>query len=316
MAETKQTNLYDLIHITPNSDGTFTRSPEFYPIVPPETNALSISKDVPLNPDKSTWVRIFLPRQSNKDKKLHIVVYVHGGGFVVGSAANPNYQDFCSYAASQLGALVVSVEYRLAPEHRLPAAYDDVLEALSWVKDGKDEWVKEYGDISSCILMGDSAGGNIVFQSGLMAAVKIDDFKPLNIKGLVLIQPFFSGLDRTGSELRLVNDPVLSLVVNDFFWELSLPVGANRGHEYSDPIKGGGSGSLDWVRDLGWRVWVVSSDGDPLYDRSVELVKLMEKRGLCVKNMFYEGGQHGMFVGNPSTYKAKELVDFVVGIFT
>ncbi|KNA24633.1 hypothetical protein SOVF_014070 [Spinacia oleracea] len=318
-------NLTETLHIIPNPDGTVTRPFELYPTVPPSTataaaaaSSPSLSKDVVINSEKSTSVRIFLPRYDSLEKKKEkrrILVYVHGGGFVVASAAHPNFHDFCSYAASQLAALVVSVEYRLAPESRLPAAYDDVVEALKWIKGGKDEWIEEYGDLSSCVMMGDSAGGNIVYHAGLMVAGRVDDFKPLIFKGLVLIQPFFSGLDRTKSELKLANDHVLTLVVCDLCWEISLPVGANRSHEYCDPLNGGGSGLLDCVRELGWRVWVVSCDGDPLYDRSVKLVELMEKRGLNVKSMFCKGGEHGMFVGNPSKYKANELLDFVKDVF-
>ncbi|XP_021765227.1 carboxylesterase 1-like [Chenopodium quinoa] len=319
-------NLKETLHITPNPDGTFTRPVDIYPIVPPSIDDLdspSLSKDVTLNSEKSTWVRVFLPRlflsslsSSSPRKKHPIIVYVHGSGFVVASVAHPNFHDFCSYAASQLAALVVSVEYRLAPEHRLPAAYDDVLEALTWVKEGKDEWIQEYGDLSSCVMMGDSAGGNIVYHTGLMAAARVDELKPLQIKGLVLIQPYFSGLVRTESELRLENDKILNLKCNDLCWEASLPIGADRSHEYCDSVKDGGSSLLDRVRELGWRVWVVSCDGDPLFDRSVELVKLMEKRGLDVKSKFREGGEHGMFVGSPSKYKADELLNFVKGFFS
>ena len=148
-----------------NPDGTFTRRLDIYPIVPPSITDLSspsLSKDIPLNSDKSTWVRIYLPRSLSEKKKLPILIYVHGSGFVVASAAQPNFHDFCSYAGSSLPALVVSVEYHLAPEHRLPAAYEDVLDALNWVKEGKEKWVEEYGDLSRCVMMGDSAGGNIV----------------------------------------------------------------------------------------------------------------------------------------------------------
>uniref|UniRef100_A0A803M0M7 Alpha/beta hydrolase fold-3 domain-containing protein n=1 Tax=Chenopodium quinoa TaxID=63459 RepID=A0A803M0M7_CHEQI len=199
-------NLKETLLITPNPDGTFTRPFDIYPTVPPSTddpNSPSLSKDVTLNSQKSTWVRVFLPRlflnssstSSSSNKKHPILVYVHGGGFVVAGAAHPNYHDFCSYAATKLAALVVSVEYRLAPEHRLPAAYDDVLEALKWVKEGKDEWIQEYGDLSSCVMMGDSAGGNIVYHTGLMAAAQVDELKPLMINGLILIQPYFSGVE-------------------------------------------------------------------------------------------------------------------------
>ena len=304
--------------MTHNPDGTFTRRLDIYPIVPPSITDLSspsLSKDIPLNSDKSTWVRIFLPRSLSEKKKLPILIYVHGSGFVVASAAHPNFHDFCSYAGSSLPALVVSLEYRLAPEHRLPAAYEDVLDALNWVKEGKEKWVEEYGDLSRCVMMGDSAGGNIVYQVGLMVAERDEDFKPLIIKGLGLIQPFFSGLDRTESEIRLETEPSLPLAVNDLCWDVALPVGSNRSHEYCDPLKDGGSRLLDRVRYLGWRVRVVSNDGDPLYDRSVELVKLLEKKGVNVKSMFVEGGKHGMFVGEPSKFKSKELLTFVEDLF-
>uniref|UniRef100_A0A7N2N5I5 Alpha/beta hydrolase fold-3 domain-containing protein n=1 Tax=Quercus lobata TaxID=97700 RepID=A0A7N2N5I5_QUELO len=90
--------------------------------------------------------------------------------------------DFCSNMALQLAVVVVSVEYRLAPEHRLPAAYDDAIEALHWIKS---------------------------YQVGLRASTSVDDFKPLKIKGLVLHHPFLGGSQRTKSKLRLVNNPVL-----------------------------------------------------------------------------------------------------------
>lgn len=313
-------NPYDRLHVIQNPDGTITRLPEFYPTVPPTTtnsSALSLSKDVVVNSDKNTWVRLFLPRNVSNDdetppkKKIPIVVFIHGGGFVLCSAASTVFHEFCSNSASQLGALVVSVEYRLAPEHRLPAAYDDVFEALTWVKEGKDEWLTKYGDFSRCVLMGESAGGNILYHVGLKVVAQIDDFKPLVTRGLIFIQPFFGGVERTESEVRLVNDETLPLVVTDLLWELSLPVGSNRSHEYCDPFKGGGLKLWDRVRDLGWQVGVTGCDGDPLFDRNVKLVNVLEQRGLSVKSMIDKGGYHGMFVSNPS--KTKELCEFVNG---
>lgn len=193
------------------------------------------------------------------------------------------------------------------------------MEVLSWVRDGKDEWVREFGDLSSCVLMGESAGGNISYHVGLKIAGEIiiqnNDFKPLVIKGLVLIQPFFGGLDRTGSEIRSDNipNPVVTLEICDFLWELCLPEGTDRGHEYCDPIKGGGSSLVDRVRDLGLWVLVVGCDGDPFFDKGAELAKLLEVKGVNVKTMFSEGGQHGMFVGAVGGDLSKRLVllDFV-----
>lgn len=77
----------------------------------------------------------------------------------------------------------MSVEYRLAPEHRLPAASDDAIEATHFIKNS-EVWFKEHADYSSCYVMGKSAGGNIAKHAGLRVA-HFDDFEPLKIKGLI-----------------------------------------------------------------------------------------------------------------------------------
>ncbi|MQK22077.1 hypothetical protein EI013_27305, partial [Escherichia coli] len=114
----------------------------------------------------------------------------------------------------------------------LPAAYDDAMETLHWIKSNKDEWLTQYADYSNCYLMGNSAGANIAYHIGLGVAEKPGDIEPLKIRGLILRQPFFGGTKRTESELRLENDPVIPLCATDLMWELSLPIGADRDHEY------------------------------------------------------------------------------------
>ncbi|KAL9240406.1 hypothetical protein vseg_014631 [Gypsophila vaccaria] len=290
---------YKFLHIVRNPDGTITRLQEYFPTVPPsdpiDLNSPTISKDVLLDSRKDTWVRIFLPRNAYKSsRKLPIIVFVHGGGFILYSAASAIFHNFCAELASQLGALVVSVEYRLAPEHRLPAAYDDVLDGLRWIKDGENEWVKSYGNFSKCILVGQSAGGNIVYNVMLRASNLVNDLRPLTIVGSILIQPAFGGPERTGSELRSAHDPVTPLVVGDLMWELALPVGVGRGHEYCDPTIGGGSERLGRVRELGWWVVVVGCDGDPLIDRQVRVFEMLKTRGVKTRSLFTKGGYHSV----------------------
>jgi acetyl esterase/lipase len=210
--------------------------------------------------------------------------------------------------AKDLNVIIVSVEYRLAPEHRLPAAYDDAVEALHWIKTTQDDWLREYADLSNTFIMGISAGGNIAYHAGLRVAVEVDKLEPLVIKGLILQHPFFGGSQRTESELRLVNDKILPQSVSDALWELSLPI-ADRDHEYSNPTVGGGSQILEKIKLLGWRVLVVGCDGDPLFDREVELAKLMEEKGVLVVRRFSEGGCHGVEHYEPS--KAEELHVFL-----
>ncbi|EXB80093.1 Carboxylesterase 1 [Morus notabilis] len=67
-------------------------------------------------------------------KKLPLIVYYHGGGFIFLITASSINHDFCSKMAANLTAAVVSVDYRLAPMHRLPAAYDDAVEALTTMR--------------------------------------------------------------------------------------------------------------------------------------------------------------------------------------
>ncbi|KDO60171.1 hypothetical protein CISIN_1g042985mg, partial [Citrus sinensis] len=118
-----------------NADGTITRDYSNYPSTAatpdPNDHTIAVSKDVPVNQSNKTWVRIFLPRQaldSSTKTKLPLIVYVHGGALILLSAATKIYHDLCSDIAARVPAVIVSVDYRLAPEHRLPAAYYDALE--------------------------------------------------------------------------------------------------------------------------------------------------------------------------------------------
>ncbi|EMS52259.1 putative carboxylesterase 13 [Triticum urartu] len=96
------------------------------------------SKDVDLG---AYSARLYLPpTAATTTAKLPVIVYVHGGGFVAESAKSPNYHRFLNDLASACPALGVSLDYRLAPEHPLPAAYDDCLDALRWVLSAADPW--------------------------------------------------------------------------------------------------------------------------------------------------------------------------------
>jgi acetyl esterase/lipase len=215
--------------------------------------------------------------------------------------------------ANDVAAVVASIEYRLAPEHRLPAAYEDAMEALHWIKTNQgDDWLRKYVNYSSVFLMGSSAGGNIAYNAGLRVAAGDDessDDEVFKIKGLILVQPFFGGTRRTRSELKLANEPHLTLCGTDSLWELSLPIGSNRDHEYSNPMVGDGPLRLESIRRLGWWVLVTGCSGDPLEDRQVKLVRLMQKKGVRVVGHFTKGDYHGIQDSEP--LKAKKLYEVI-----
>ena len=297
---------YEYLQIIQNSDGTIKRLCEIpsTPAAPDHNDSTSvITKDATLNPNHNTWVRIFLPRQaldktstnnSVGNTKLPLIVYYHGGGFILLSADSTMNHDFCFNMALQLSAVVVSVEYRLAPEHRLPAAYDDAVEALHWIKCTQEKLLRDFADYSKCFLMGTSAGGNVTYHVGLRASTAVGDFEPLKIKGLILHHPFFGGSKRTESELRLLNAPVLPICSTDLMWKLALPIGVDRDHEYCNPTVGDGFDQFNQIRELGWWVVVTGCDGDPLIDRQMELVEMLKKKGVKVEAQFNEGDFHGV----------------------
>nr|XP_051204292.1 tuliposide A-converting enzyme b2, amyloplastic-like isoform X3 [Lolium perenne] len=150
------------------------------------------SKDVTIDPATGLSVRLYLPpAAAGAAKKLPVLVYVHGGGFMVESAASPTYHRYLNAVSARAGAIAVSVEYRRVPEHPLPAAYDDSWAALAWavsgcVPEGPEPWLAAHGDASRVFLAGDSAGGNIAHNVALRAAAE-----GAVIAGVMLLHPFF-----------------------------------------------------------------------------------------------------------------------------
>ncbi|KAL3718939.1 hypothetical protein ACJRO7_003966 [Eucalyptus globulus] len=289
---------YNYLDLVLHPDGTVTRGCSFdivnSPANPnPDQPSAVRTKDVPVDLTHNTWARIYVPSLSPPpDQRLPLIVYYHGGGFVYSSPAHDIYHDFCSLMAAKLGAVVVSPSYRLAPEHRLPAAYDDAMEALRWVRTTEEEWLREGVDFSRCYLMGTSAGGNIAYHVGLHACATVADLEPLVIRALILHHPFFGGLQRTESEVRLFNTPTLPMNVADLCWELVLPAGAGRDHQYCNPMAGERLGEWERMRTMGWRVVVVGGGRDPTIDRQRELAAQLEANGMEVVGLFGDGGNY------------------------
>lgn len=111
----------------------------------------TVADSRPLGGRPALWIR---PLEMSADQG-RIVLYLHGGAFEVGSASD--YQAFCSRLALRLGATVVAIDYRLAPEHRFPAAVDDAVAAYR-------ELIRSDRQFSSIAIVGDSAGGGLVMS--------------------------------------------------------------------------------------------------------------------------------------------------------
>lgn len=212
------------------SDGSVRRSiPEL--VVPTDSQSSENFKfkDVIIDPKKEITGRLFLPDVTNSNTnvpaKLPVLVYIHGGGFCIGSTTWIGYHQFLGDLAAAAQSVILSVDYRLAPENRLPAAYEDCYTSLEWLNHQADcePWLQN-ADLSRVFLSGDSAGGNIVHHVALKI-IKCN-ISNLTIKGLMLIHPYFGSEKRTEKEKEQGAKGFVEM--NDMFWRLSIPIGRDR----------------------------------------------------------------------------------------
>ena len=137
--------------------------------------------------DPNVQVGIFYPNNDvQKNSKYPVLLWFHGGGFVEGSV----YADRknCQQMAREGRYIVVSVDYRLAPEHKFPAAVNDSILAFRWVLSNALKWG---GDNNSIVIGGENAGGNLAIATVISAMSKIGDklVKNYAIIGLLVIYP-------------------------------------------------------------------------------------------------------------------------------
>ncbi|CAN1256805.1 Probable carboxylesterase 13 [Linum perenne] len=158
-----------------------------------------VSKDVIFSTDPNLSARIYAPSAAvttSGRKNLPILVYYHGGGFCIESAFSQSYHGYVNAIVAAAQIVVVSVDYRLAPEHLLPCAYDDSWAALKWIVSGAEDWLNEFVDFGKIYLAGDSAGANIAHH----VAMRNGEEKLIDLVGIVLVDPYFWGTDPIGDE--------------------------------------------------------------------------------------------------------------------
>ncbi|CAL5325993.1 hypothetical protein CsSME_00005363 [Camellia sinensis var. sinensis] len=275
----------------------YVERPPIIPDVPceavnPELNVRI--KDVVIDKHTNLWARLYIPSQNGNS--LPLLIYFHGGGFCVGSASWSCYHDFLANLASKASCVIMSVNYRLAPENRLPAAYEDGFKAVMWMNQqllNRSDHELSRCSLSSMFLAGDSAGANIAHNVALRLASYFGTTE--SCKGTILIQPFFGGEARTESERSSVQpaNSALTLSACDTYWRLSLPVGANRDHVWCNPLAKGGTKLSD---SGGPMVMVCISEMDILKDRNLELCAAMASAGKRVEKVVYKGVGHAFQV--------------------
>ncbi|XP_042518735.1 probable carboxylesterase 15 [Macadamia integrifolia] len=296
------------------SDGSIVRSSQPVADIPLHDDASVLWNDVLFDPVHNLHLRLYKPSSSSTNSKLPIYYFIHGGGFCLGSCTWPNFHNYCLRLSSELQALIISPDYRLAPENRLPAAIEDGFSTVKWlqtqaVSDNPDSWLTAQGvDFRRVFISGDSAGGNIAHHLAVRLSAGSLAMEPVQIRGYILTNPFFGGAVRTRSEAEGPAESFLNLENIDMYWRLSLPVGETADHPLVNPF-GPASPSLESVAlDP---ILVVVGDKDLLRDRIEDYVRRLKEWGKDIQFVEFEGEQHSFITLNQQPAVANKSMQII-----
>ncbi|WP_029275189.1 alpha/beta hydrolase [Pedobacter borealis] len=241
----------------------------------PTTKVDTIGKDIDVTGGK-IHLRIYTPKAGNGPYPL--IVYYHGGGFVI---ANLDVYNASAQAlAEQVGAVVVSVAYRLAPENKFPTAHNDAFTAYEWaVKNAVD--LK--ADPAKIAIVGESAGGNLAANVSIMAR---DRHIMLPVHQ-VLIYPIAQADMNTESYKMYEKAKPLNKAMMGWFTEKYLTTII----EAQDPKISLVNANLNGLPST----TIITAEIDPLHDDGVILADQLKAAGVKVDSKNYEGVTHEFF---------------------
>ena len=221
--------------------------------------------------------RIYRP---HGDGPFPVAMMFHGGGWVIGDLATADSQsrEVCRGA----GVVVVSVDYRLAPEHRFPAAAEDCYSATLWA--AEHAGVHD-GDPGSLAVVGDSAGGNL---AAVVAQMARDRGGP-RIGFQLLVYPVTDGVNfDTASYRDNAEGFLLTAEAMHWFWDHYVPVPDDRRNPYASPLLASDLSSLP-------SALIMTAEYDPLRDEGEAYGRALADAGVAARIVRYDGFIHGFF---------------------
>jgi acetyl esterase len=234
-----------------------------------------VSRTVP-GPAGEIPVRIFLPDGS---RPLPVLVYFHGGGWVIGGLDTHDVP--CRVLANRAGCALVSVDYRLAPENKFPAAPEDCYAATRWVAENA---ASIGADASRLAIGGDSAGGNLAAVVALMAR----DRGGPSIVHQLLVYPVTDVGQDTPSYRDNAEGYLLTAADMAWFWNHYLAKPGDGENPYASPLR------AKSLRDLP-PAHVITAELDPLRDEGEQYAARLKEAGVEVQLSRYDGMIHGFF---------------------
>jgi acetyl esterase len=255
---------------------------------PPVPLAKVEEREIP-GPAGRLRLRVYTPQGVGPFPGL---VFFHGGGFVLCSL--DSHDGICRSLAHAAGCVVVSVDYRLAPEHRYPSAPEDCYAATQWVaKHGGELGI----DVARIAVGGDSAGGNLGAVTALMAR---DRGGPA-LRFQLLVYPVTDFAFDTPSYRDNAQGYFLTLGMMRWFWDQYLADPKHGAEAYASPLR---------ARDLSGLPpgLCITAGYDPLRDEGEAFAERLRGAGIAMRTSRYDGMFHGFFAMGGKLDRAREAV--------
>jgi len=241
-------------------------------------------------------IRLRIYEPLNCKEPYPITIYYHGGGFLLGDV--DVYDNVCRMLANLSNSLVVSVDYRLAPEYKFPTQVKDCYNALKWVHE--NAW-KIKGDSSKIIVAGDSAGGNLASVVSIVARDRNEKL----IRAQVLIYPVVNMLDLSPSVIEFSEVYFLTLEQMLWFNKHYFSDLKDAMNPYASPI-------FAELKDLPPAL-IITAEYDPLRDQAETFAKILRSKGNNVTCIRANGLIHGFINFFEFVESAKTMLAIIAG---
>jgi len=243
--------------------------------------------------DRELPVRIYRPRA---DGPLPVLINMHGGGWVLG---RPDMDDRrCGRIALGAQVVVISLDYRLAPEHPYPAALLDGFDAVRWVQ---SRGAALEMDPSRIALAGSSSGGNLA--AGLCLLLR--DLQAAKPACLILNYPVCDGVGKSASYEEFKDGPSVTADLMDWFWDQYTPPPTDRSLGYVSPLRANTLTGLP-------PTLVTTAECDVLRDEAEAFARRLEAEGVDVMLRRYDGMPHGFLTMAVELQQNVEATDLAI----
>ncbi|MDP9048745.1 MAG: alpha/beta hydrolase [Bacteroidota bacterium] len=258
----------------------------------PVFNTDTMGKDIPVN-GGSIHLKIYTPKTGNGP--YPIIVYYHGGGFVIANIKV--YEASAQTLADKVGAVVISVAYRLAPEHKFPIAHNDAYTAYQWaVKNA----ASIEGDTKKIALAGESAGGNLAVAT----AIKVRDNGGIQPIAILAVYPIAGYDTNTPSYVKNANAKPLNKPMMVWFFKNYL----NNMSEGKDPRINLVAANLKGLPPI----TIITDEIDPLQSDGMMLTEKLKAAGVSVDSKNFDGVTHEFFGMGAIVPEAKDAEMYAV----